>query len=680
MKNDNSRPWLSWLVLFAGAMLPALVLIDVVSAWAGTGAFLGKYSPKLAILMGGLILVELLGLAGLVLVSTPLWKKLLRGLDALADRLHRLGWLLPVLSAGLWLALPLAFFDRLSGLLLGGFYTRLFVVWGLALLQLLVWRAWRPSISPLAIFCGALLAYSAVFVGLFYLNGVAATPFMLGWSEASRYYNASLWFSRQVYGIWLPLPELHPSRYLLQSLAFLFSDSIEVHRAWQVFLSLACSGLTAWALARRFKSKDSPLTPISDFTTNSPALGRELGGGVAPLLIGLWAFVFFFQGPIYYHLILSAFFVLVGFDRNHFWRSLIVVVLASLWAGISRINWYPVPGVLAATLYLLEEPKGRRPLLRYLTAPAVWAAAGLAAAFAANLAYVAFSGNPPEVFGSALSSPLLWYRLKPNPTFGPGVLVGSLVLLPVCLAMAWGVLRTGRRWNFTRLLGLLTVLAVFYVSGVIVSLKVGGGGDLHNLDNFIVFEAVIAAYLACNRFAFERTEESVGQSIQNLRIPIGMLLGVMILPILFAARIVPMQVPEPAAKSDVQNAQAVAWLQKYIDEYAKPDHPVLFISARQLVTFGQVKVAAFEPKYEKVFLMEMAMSGNPQYLGSYLSDLKARKFSLIISEPMNAQVQENYGFAEENNLWVKNVELPTLVRYQKIAELKDFSLAIYAPK
>jgi hypothetical protein len=141
-----------------------------------------------------------------------------------------------------------------------------------------------------------------------------------------------------------------------------------------------------------------------------------------------------------------------------------------------------------------------------------------------------------------------------------------------------------------------------------------------------------------------------------------------------------MQVPEAAAKTGAENAQAVAWLQGYIDEYETPGKPVLFISGRQLVTFHQVRVAAFEPRYEKVFLMEMAMSGNPHYLGGYVSDLKARKFSLIVSEPMNAQVQENYGFAEENNLWVKNVELPTLARYEKIAELREYNLAVYAPK
>jgi hypothetical protein len=256
------------------------------------------------------------------------------------------------------------------------------------------------------------------------------------------------------------------------------------------------------------------------------------------------------------------------------------------------------------------------------------------------------------------------------------VLVGSLVLLPVFLAAAWAVLRDWKSWGFWRPLGLLAVLAAFYGAGLIVSLKVGGGGDLHNLDNFIVFEAVIVAYIAANRFAPERSEAELRLASP---VPTWALLVALVIPLVFAARVMPMVPPEAALKTETENSEAVAWLQSYIDKYATPDRPVLFISGRQLVTFHQLHVPAFESKYEKVFLMEMAMSGNPQYLAGYLADLKARKFSLIISEPMNAQIQENYGFAEENNLWVKNVELPTIVRYDKIDERRDYNLAIYVP-
>ena len=51
--------------------------------------------------------------------------------------------------------------------------------------------------------------------------------------------------------------------------------------------------------------------------------------------------------------------VLWGFDATHFWRNLVLVLVASLWAGISRVNWLPVPGMLAAALYLLEVKADR---------------------------------------------------------------------------------------------------------------------------------------------------------------------------------------------------------------------------------------------------------------------------------------------------------------------------------
>ena len=61
-----------------------------------------------------------------------------------------------------------------------------------------------------------------------------------------------------------------------------------------------------------------------------------------------WAFCYLLIGPVYYHLLVAALLVLWGYDRRHPWRTTLVVLLASIWAGISRINWFPVPGMLAA--------------------------------------------------------------------------------------------------------------------------------------------------------------------------------------------------------------------------------------------------------------------------------------------------------------------------------------------
>jgi hypothetical protein len=649
---------LSWLILAAGAVASGLALQTVGKLWAGTGSFLGSYSPKLALIMALVAGSGLLALAGLALSFTPWWPRLLATLDRLEGKAARLRALLPVLSGLLWLALPILLWIRpWNSLLLGGLYPRLWVVWLLSLAQLFLWRAWRPNWSPTALFSGGLLAYGLVFLLLSYRGNFSTSPFTLDWSEGSRYYNASLWFSSLVYGYRLPLPELHPTRYLMQGLAFLVPGAtIAFHRAWQVFLWVACNGLAAWAVARR-------LRPLAGQPRRAMLL----------VLFGGWAFLSFYLGPVYYHLIFCAVLVLLGFNRAHFWRSLGIVLLASLWAGISRINWYPVPGALAVVLYLLEEPQGSRPFWRYLLPPAAWAAAGLGAAFAANAVYIQLSGDPPEVFGSALNSALLWYRLKPNPTYGPGVFFGSLVLLPVFLAAAWGVLRAGlRRWAWLRLVGLIAVLAVFYAGGIVVSLKVGGGSNLHNLDNFIVFLVVIAGYIFFERFTPDRPGAP-------LHIPSWALLVVAFIPVFAAVSGLNLN---PPAAPQMSQTQALQWLQGMVDRYATDGRPVLLISERQLVTFNQLKVPAFEPAYEKVFLMEMAMSGNPFYLGNYEDDLRNRKFSLIISEPMNANIQEGRAFAEENNLWVKAIEEPTLARYTLVGKLdqQGYPIAVYAPK
>ena len=51
-----------------------------------------------------------------------------------------------------------------------------------------------------------------------FIPDISTYPFSLAWSEASRYYYASLWLSKQVYGQLIPPSVLHPSRYLLQAI------------------------------------------------------------------------------------------------------------------------------------------------------------------------------------------------------------------------------------------------------------------------------------------------------------------------------------------------------------------------------------------------------------------------------------------------------------------------------
>ena len=127
----------SWLVLAAGGGVSALALRGVAGQWAGTGSFLGSYSPKLAVLMALVAGVGLLALVGLGLSFTRRWPRLLAGLDRLAGRAAGLGVFLPALGILLWLALPaLMWIQPWNYLLLGGLYSRLWAIWALSLVQL----------------------------------------------------------------------------------------------------------------------------------------------------------------------------------------------------------------------------------------------------------------------------------------------------------------------------------------------------------------------------------------------------------------------------------------------------------------------------------------------------------------------------------------------------------------
>jgi len=73
-------------------------------------------------------------------------------------------------------------------------------------------------------------------------------------------------------------------------------------------------------------------------------------------MVDRFALPFLFQGAVYYHLMVCVVLVLLGYKKDKPLRTLIFVLLASVWAGISRVNWMPVPGLLAVALYLLDTP------------------------------------------------------------------------------------------------------------------------------------------------------------------------------------------------------------------------------------------------------------------------------------------------------------------------------------
>lgn len=514
------------------------------------------------------------------------------------------------------------------------------------------------------------LGYGTVYKLVSFIPDVSSYPFSLGWSEASRYYYASLWLSKNVYGFTIPPSVLHPSRYLLQAIAFLFpNSSLWVSRFWQVILWVAAAASTSWLLAHRLH-----------------LFGRNKST-VIGLCMLLWGFLFLFQGPVYYHLLFMVILVLWGYHADHFWRNWIIVILASLWAGISRVNWLPVPGLIAAALYLMENQLKDKPIWRYLVPPAIWVLFGTLVGYASQLAYQHWSGNPAAWFGSSFTSDLLWYRLWPNVTFPLGILPSAiLVSVPLIGLIILGLYKRWREYHPIRLLGLAAVLGVLFVGGVIVSVKIGGGSNLHNLDAFLALLLVIGSTVFFNRFEPDLPSQPADASEPGtLTSPPtrfsythGILVaGALIIPLYFILS-TGGKIPQrdfPAAQAALKTIETAT------QQASNQGGQVLFISQRQLLTFNYVHNVPLLPEDELVFLMEMAMADNKAYLDAFQADIRQQRFAMIVSEPLVIQWQgRNHSFGEENDAWVKNVSEPVLCYYEPSIVLDSVGLVLYIPR
>ncbi len=573
------------------------------------------------------------------------WYRALRAdlprLDVLRSVARRTRW-----GGALWAGVyPFALFLLARHPAYGTYFadipSRMALLWMGAALGAVWLKAGWPRQSPGELLAGV-LAYQAAAYALAWHLPVSTYPLSLGWSETSRYYYASLFFSRHVYS---------PSRYLLQSIPFLFHAPLWAHRAWQNFLWVLSSLLSGWAVTRRLRL-DSRWTRWAFFW------------GVA---------LFLLQAPIYYYLVVMVVLVVWGVDVRRPKRTLAVVLAASLWAGISRINWFPVPAMLATVLYLLETPQDETPWWRYLAPPVLWGVVGVSAAFLSQAVYAGIFGNPLQDFGASFASDLLWYRLLPNPTFPQGLLpMALLVSLPVWALLVWGIRRV--RLSAWRILGLTGLTAALFFGGLVVSVKIGGGNNLHNLDAYLTALLLWGAYTFWGRLAPER--ESAPVSPQGARPPWGLVPLLMILPLYWA-----LSRGGPRQLSDASLArEAINTIRQMAETEAARGGEVLFISERHLLTFGEVNVPLI-PEYERTFLIEMAMQHNEPYLRQFREDLAAHRFALIVVQPLNLTLKGSESmFGEENDAWVRGVAAPLLCYYEPAQVWRKAHVQVMRPR
>jgi hypothetical protein len=480
-------------------------------------------------------------------------------------------------------------------------------------------------------------------------------PFSLSWSEGNRFYDYSLVFGQSLYDYpgHIVNPYSSPGRYGLWGVLFLWQDlPIWAHRLWNLVLLTLPVILFAALLTRKL---------------NPPVLRYGL-----LLWITLFLTVLAPLHPPF--VIASAIAVLFAFDESPIKRGGSLAV-ASFYAGVSRWTWAFAPAAIGVLVdLLLYYPRRTGPLWRRLLPPILLGGISLVAGLLPSIGQY-FS----LVQGESLSSsqPLLWYRLLPNDTLGPGVLFLALrYTLPLCILLAWWIITKRWQLDWIQKIAISGALIGFFIIGLVISTKIGGGGDLHNLDMFLVtlFVVTVLGLMSMDRNPIQAkastwTVALIGFSIFWVVYPF--------LPLHPGSDYHPrMQLP-----NENRVSEAFSTVREEVAKFSEMGE-VLFMDHRQLLTFHYLPPVPFVPEYEKKYMMDQAMANNTRYFETYYQDLAEKRFALIVTEPLRTKRREDLGgpFSEENDAWVLWVSNPTLCFYEPVYISTDVNVELLVPR
>jgi hypothetical protein len=242
-------------------------------------------------------------------------------------------------------------------------------------------------------------------------------------------------------------------------------------------------------------------------------------------------------------------------------------------------------------------------------------------------------------------------------------------------------------------LSIVMPLAAFLIVGLIVSTKIGGGGDLHNMDMFLIGLMLVSAT------AWHAVQEPWLADLRKSSLWMPALLSMLVAipaigplmelrPIRFAADAdwiaVLAHVERPRDLGSLPAAdivyESLQHLRNAVRE-GRSQGEVLFMDQRQLLTFGFLPGVALVADYEKKRLMDEALSGNATFFQPFYRDLAAHRFSLIISSPLRTPIRDtDYGFGEENNAWVHWVAKPVLCYYVEKDTLSEVKVELLVPR
>ena len=676
------------LVIALATFLLTAASLEFYNITWGTGEWLGEFSLKWFV---AFILFEafcILCLEGTILTT---WRneKFNSALARVAKLRNKLGaarWLLSavVLILPIWILQYTAW-----GLVLHGQYLR-WLLWAVSgvLLGFLLTRSAEHAVEWLGIL-SALTLISGAAVFILSLGNVTSYPFSLGWSEGNRWWDYSILFGRDIY--------IYPEDKSIPVL-------LDVGRQFIGGIPFLIPNVTIWQ-ARLWTGL---VNAVPYFILGLVAFKSAQFKRWQWILVSVWTMIFVLQGPIHPPLLWCAIFVAFAWGKP-LWLAVPLIFVTSYFAEVSRYTWLFAPGMWAAMLEFASGLRGSNDRAVWIRAISVGIAGILGGYVAPFFLPAILAGLSPDVSSSlgggvtlagigneASSQELLWYRLFPNATYPEGILIGLLLAVgPLIAVLVY--LSVTRRWalNFLQKLAVILPLLAFLVVGLIVSVKIGGGGDLHNMDMFII-GLLFAGAMAWHQSGAKWILESAASPVWIRIVLLFMVVYPAYYPMKFIApnqvaeedmtwvmtlADIPPQGPFPELlpyKTD--SDKALKDIKDAIEEYA-PNGDVLFIDQRQLLTFKYVTGVPLVPEYDKKVLINEAMSASESYFQSFYRDLAAHRFSLIITNPLHERIQtEEDNFGEENNAWVEWVSAPVLCFYEPVNTLKKVRIQLLVPK
>ena len=690
-----------YLVLLLAAWLLIGAVFEFYQIGSGTGVWLDKFAPSWFAAFCAFVLfsVSVLALIIGILREPRRFDTTFVILAGIRNKIGALRWLIVTVL----LLLPVLILQySFWGVVIHGPYLRIMLV---SILSILV--AWLLTKSELQLLDGnSVLVSLALMVGVLSLFAplarVTSYPFSLGWSEGNRLWDYSALFGsdRYNYPVDQPIPVfLDKSRQFVGGIPFLLPGlTITQARLW-----LAMVDVIPYLV----------LGGVAFFLTKKGSLP-------AWMLAGVWAFTFVRQGPIHPPLLICAIVVALAW-RRPLWLAMPMIFAAGYFAEASRFTWLFAPAMWSVMLEFASAPELTKDAWRRAFFVGI---AGVLGGYVVPYCWPTFiawvktlgqvtnpvgggaetgSGSESNVLlGTAerglSSQALLWDRLLPNSTYGPGILFGlALAVVPVIFVLVYLAMTNRWKLNALQKASVILPLLAFLVVGLIVSVKIGGGGDLHNLDMFII-GLMFAAAIAWRNGGYEwiHTRQPLPAWVA------GSLIAMLVLPayqplrtmrplsvdadlqlVVTLADIMPNDpLPDPlpdTIPSDEDTQQALKKLRNAV-QAASSSGDILFMDQRQLLTFGYIDVPLV-PEYDKKLLIDMAMSENASYFDAFYKDLASHRFSLIITSPVNRRLDKEEGhFGEENNAWVKWVTRPLLCYYQPLDILKKVDVELLVPQ